>query len=69
MLHTMQSLPPAVFLMSHMDFVKLWEVEEPRDGAVEYLVVICLPLRYRNEQNESISYRSGGNQHSFKCLS
>ena len=60
-LHTMQSLLPAVFLMSHMVFIKLLEVEELHDGAVEELVVICLPLKYRNEQN-------GGNEHSFKCL-
>ena len=67
MLRTMQSLPPTVFLTSHMVFVKLWEVEEPHDGAVEYLGVICLPLRYRNEWNGSISYRSGGNEHSV-CI-
>ena len=40
MLRTMQSLPPAVFLTSHMVFVKLWEVKEPHDGAVEDLVVM-----------------------------
>ena len=51
MLHTMQSPPPTVFLTSHMVFIKLWEVEEPCDGAVEDLVVICLPLRYRNRWN------------------
>ena len=45
MLRTMQSLPPAVFLTSHMVFVKLWEVKELCDGAVE-----DLPPRYRNEQ-------------------
>ena len=57
----MQSLLLAVFLMSHMVFIKLWEVDKPHDEAVEDLVVICLPLRYRNEWN-------GGNEHSFKCL-
>ena len=46
---TMQSPPPAGFLTNHMVFVKLWEVKEPCDGAVEDLVVKCLPPRYRNK--------------------